>query len=161
MLCFDRLHWLFLSQVKLAGHLGGDRGAHTTGSLAKPDIVPQWIFEGNATCYCHLQPGAPPVQTVQQAIEPAGGGNLPGPLSQQLPAHGSEPHPFGEALAIHLPPQYPQLDQPDPIGFSPIRSEISPAEAAGVVPAAEPGAAQGPDADLVVEGPPEGKAAQG
>ena len=41
VLCFDRLHGLFLSQVKPAGHLGGDRGAHTAGSLAKPDIVPQ------------------------------------------------------------------------------------------------------------------------
>ncbi len=96
-----------------------------------------------------------------EPIQQRGGRNLIGPLGQQRAAHRREAHPFGEALAIHLPPQHSQLDQPDPLGFDSIGSGGAPAEAPVVVPAAEFVAAEGLLRHRSVERQAKGQAAQG
>ena len=58
-------------------------------------------------------------QPMVQALMQRCRGNGIGPGLQQLPAHGSQPHPFGEPLSIYLAPQNPQLYQPDQGVFRP------------------------------------------
>ena len=96
-----------------------------------------------------------------QANGTAGAGNLARPLGQNFASHRREPHPLGEALAIHLPPQHSQLDQPHPLGFDSIGSERAPAEAPAVVPAAELIAAEGLLRHRSVKRQAKGQAAQG
>jgi len=96
---------------------------------------------------------------VLQANGTAGAGNLARPLGQNFASHRCEPYPLGQALAINFSPQHPELDQPDPMGFGPIGSEIPSAEALDIVPAAELGAAKCPIAHLRVKGPPKWQAA--
>jgi len=96
---------------------------------------------------------------VLQANGAAGAGNFARPLGQNFASHRREPHPLGEALAIHFPPQHPQLDQPDPVGFNPIGRRCSLAKAVEVVPAAELAAAESPIAHLHVNRPPKWQAA--
>lgn len=93
-------------------------------------------------------------QPVQQAYWAAGAWNLPGPLGQNFAAHGRQPHPFGEPLAVYFTPQHPELDQPDPMGFNPIDTRCSLAKALEVVPAAELTAAESLIAHLHVKRPP-------
>lgn len=96
-----------------------------------------------------------------QAIQQRGSRNLIGPLGQQRAAHRGEAHPLGEALAIHLPPQHPQLDQPDPMGFDAIGREGPTAEAPVVVPAVELVAAEGLICHRFVKRQAKGQTAQG
>ena len=96
---------------------------------------------------------------VLQANGAASAGNFARPLGQNLASHRCESDPLGEALAIHFPPQHPQLDQPDPVGFNPIGRRCSLAKALEVVPAAELAAAESPIAHLHVKRPPKWQAA--
>ena len=98
-------------------------------------------------------------QPVLQANGAAGAWNLARPLGQNFASHGRQPHPLGEALAVHFAPQHPKLDQPDPMGFNPIGRRCSLAKALEVVPAAELAAAESPIAHLHVKRPPKWQAA--
>ena len=68
---------------------------------------------------------------------------------------------MGEALAIHLAPEHPELDQPNPKGFSPLGSHGLGAEAQGIVAAAQLATAEGPLRHFLIERPAKGQAAQG
>ena len=50
---------------------------------------------------------------VAQTGGEAGAGDLSGPVREHDPPEGRQAHPFGQALAIDLAAQDPELDQPD------------------------------------------------
>lgn len=102
-----------------------------------------------------------PPEPVLQAREATGRGDLLAPVGQHLAAQGGEPHPFGEALAIHLTPQHPQLDQPDQQVFGALRPKVPVAELMPVGVCADLAAAAGLKIELLIEAQPEWQAAQG
>ena len=84
--------------------------------------------------------------------------DLPIPVRQGLTSQGSEPHALGEALAVHLPAQDTQPDQPVEVGFSPIRTEGGEHQARPVIPPAEFATADGALVNALKEAPSEGQA---
>ena len=98
---------------------------------------------------------------MQQAPGDAGPRNFSIPWVQHFTAQRREAHPFGEALAVHLAAEHPQLDQPDQEVFGAVGAEAAATDAAPVGSRGQLGAAEGTVLQLPVEGQPKGQAAHG
>ena len=83
------------------------------------------------------------------------------PGGDGVAAQGGEAHALGEALAVHLPPEHPQLDQPDQQVFGAVGGETVVAEALPVGVRGDLAAAAGLDVEFPVERQPERQAAHG
>ena len=72
-------------------------------------------------------------QRFHDPLPPTRPWDLAGPAPQQLAAHGCQPHPFGQSLAIHFPAQHPQPDQPEEMVLGPVAAEGNEGERGGRV----------------------------
>ena len=98
---------------------------------------------------------------VAQAGGEAGAGDLSGPVREHDPSEGRQADPFGQALAIDLAAQHPELDQPDQQIFAVVGREALAAEDSPVGASGELRAAEGLPLEFLIEAAPKGKAAHG
>ena len=106
-----------------------------------------------------LQPWPVLHQPMEQSTGHAGPGDLPIPLAHHLAAEGCEADPFSQALAVHFPAQYADLDQPNQMVFGAVGREGAAAQLSPVGPVGQFVAAQGPMLKRGVEAPAKGQAA--